>query len=65
MSSHKLDQPGWAVHLGYAATAWAGAAMTLVALAFVGVSLRLHSRSRVVMGALAAEPASTDLARRV
>ncbi|MFB7373716.1 Cmx/CmrA family chloramphenicol efflux MFS transporter [Streptomyces sp. NPDC056222] len=34
---------------GFAATAWAGAAMTVVALATVALSLRLHkSRSRVV-----------------
>ncbi len=44
--------------LGYRATAWAGAAMTLVALALVAVALRLQSRerrtpSRVVMGAAA------------
>ncbi|MFI1938423.1 Cmx/CmrA family chloramphenicol efflux MFS transporter [Streptomyces purpureus] len=38
--------------LGFPATAWAGGAMTLVALAAVAVSLRLHtSRSRVVAGA--------------
>ncbi|MER7623532.1 Cmx/CmrA family chloramphenicol efflux MFS transporter [Streptomyces sp. NPDC126503] len=39
--------------LGFAAPAWAGAAMTVLALVAVAVSLRLHSasRSRVVTGA--------------
>ncbi|WP_309053368.1 Cmx/CmrA family chloramphenicol efflux MFS transporter [Streptomyces sp.] len=39
--------------LGFAAPAWAGAAMTVLALAAVAVSLRLHSasRSRLVTGA--------------
>ncbi|KUH37507.1 MULTISPECIES: Cmx/CmrA family chloramphenicol efflux MFS transporter [Streptomyces] len=51
--------------LGYPATAWAGGAMTLVALLTVGVALRLHRRetgtpSRVVMGATAATAAPTD-----
>ncbi|MGW5625639.1 Cmx/CmrA family chloramphenicol efflux MFS transporter [Streptomyces olivaceus] len=50
---------------GYAATAWAGAAMTLVAIGFVAVSLRLHGRSRVVTGAPAAEPAGADRVQRV
>ncbi|MFZ3568997.1 Cmx/CmrA family chloramphenicol efflux MFS transporter [Streptomyces sp. BH097] len=38
--------------LGYPATAWAGGAMTVVALALTGVSVRLHRRttSRVVAG---------------
>ncbi|MEU9703484.1 Cmx/CmrA family chloramphenicol efflux MFS transporter [Streptomyces sp. NPDC047981] len=37
--------------LGFASTAWAGAAMTVVALGTVGLSLHLHkSRSRVVAG---------------
>ncbi|MFF8959434.1 Cmx/CmrA family chloramphenicol efflux MFS transporter [Streptomyces sp. NPDC014894] len=42
---------------GYPATAWAGAAMTVVALALVAVSLRLQGRSRTVASspALAAE----------
>ncbi|MEU3661354.1 Cmx/CmrA family chloramphenicol efflux MFS transporter [Streptomyces sp. NPDC032940] len=44
------------VGLGFAATAWAGAAMTAVAIGLVAVSLRLHSRSRIVTGGLAAEP---------
>ncbi|MFF9218691.1 Cmx/CmrA family chloramphenicol efflux MFS transporter [Streptomyces viridosporus] len=44
---------------GFASTAWAGAAMTSVAIVLVAVSLRLHSRSRIVMGGLAAEPAGT------
>ncbi len=36
-------------NMGFAATAWAGAAMTVVALVLVTVSLRLHkSRSRIV-----------------
>ncbi|MFI6686194.1 Cmx/CmrA family chloramphenicol efflux MFS transporter [Streptomyces sp. NPDC050485] len=36
-------------NLGFAATAWAGAAMTVLAIGLVSVSLRLHkSRSRVV-----------------
>ncbi|MER6916372.1 Cmx/CmrA family chloramphenicol efflux MFS transporter [Streptomyces sp. NPDC000594] len=34
--------------LGFSATAWAGAGMTVVALGLVAVSLRLHSASRVV-----------------
>ncbi|ANW21908.1 Cmx/CmrA family chloramphenicol efflux MFS transporter [Streptomyces clavuligerus] len=33
---------------GYAATAWAGAAMTVLALGLLALSLRLHSASRVV-----------------
>ncbi|MFI1018091.1 Cmx/CmrA family chloramphenicol efflux MFS transporter [Streptomyces sp. NPDC020965] len=33
---------------GYAATAWAGAGMTIVALALVAISLRLHGTSRVI-----------------
>ncbi|WNO77234.1 MULTISPECIES: Cmx/CmrA family chloramphenicol efflux MFS transporter [unclassified Streptomyces] len=33
---------------GFASTAWAGAAMTIAALALVGISLRLHGRSRVI-----------------
>ncbi|MFD7321941.1 Cmx/CmrA family chloramphenicol efflux MFS transporter [Streptomyces sp. NPDC059875] len=41
---------------GFAATAWAGAAMTVVALATVALALRLHtSRSRVVASS-AAQP---------
>ncbi|MGP9020140.1 Cmx/CmrA family chloramphenicol efflux MFS transporter [Streptomyces sp. BR1] len=44
--------------LGYRATAWSGAAMTLAALALVAVSLRLHnSRSRVVARSV---PAKTE-----
>lgn len=38
-----------------AATAWAGAGMTIVALALVAVSLRLHGTSRLVA---ASAPAS-------
>lgn len=41
--------------LGFASTAWAGAAMTVVAIVLVAVSLRLHSRSRLVTGS-AADP---------
>ncbi|WP_405575906.1 MFS transporter [Streptomyces sp. NBC_01167] len=33
---------------GFASMAWAGAAMTIAALALVGISLRLHGRSRVI-----------------
>ncbi|MFI9584452.1 Cmx/CmrA family chloramphenicol efflux MFS transporter [Streptomyces sp. NPDC052236] len=33
---------------GFASTAWAGAAMTVVALGLAAVSLRLHGKSRVV-----------------
>jgi DHA1 family chloramphenicol resistance protein-like MFS transporter len=51
--------------LGFTSTAWAGAAMTLVAIALVTVSLRLHGRSRVVTGALATEPANVGHAERV
>ncbi|WP_175412403.1 Cmx/CmrA family chloramphenicol efflux MFS transporter [Streptomyces sp. TRM64462] len=53
--------------LGYPATAWAGAAMTLVALAAVGVALRLHRRekggapSRIVMGATTDATAGTPV----
>jgi DHA1 family chloramphenicol resistance protein-like MFS transporter len=51
--------------LGFPATAWAGAAMTLVALAAVAVALRLHRReartpSRIVMGATTTRPAGAD-----
>ncbi|WP_375256541.1 hypothetical protein [Streptomyces sp. PKU-EA00015] len=41
--------------LGFASTAWAGAAMTVVAIVLVAVSLRPHSRSRLVTGS-AADP---------
>lgn len=51
--------------LGYAATAWAGAAMTLVAIAFVAVSLRLHSRSRIVAVGMATGPAGVEQTQRV
>ncbi|MBD0746287.1 Cmx/CmrA family chloramphenicol efflux MFS transporter [Streptomyces sp. CBMA152] len=45
--------------LGYRATAWSGAAMTLAALALVTVSLRLHnSRSRVVARSVPAKAES-------
>ncbi|MEU0088197.1 Cmx/CmrA family chloramphenicol efflux MFS transporter [Streptomyces sp. NPDC006274] len=37
--------------LGYASTAWAGAAMMLVAIGLVAVAMRLHGSSRVVAGA--------------
>ncbi|MET8470268.1 Cmx/CmrA family chloramphenicol efflux MFS transporter [Streptomyces sp. NPDC006422] len=49
--------------LGYPATAWAGGAMTVVALALTAVSLRLHRRtaSKVVTGSGAA--ALPDLTR--
>ncbi|WP_053912784.1 Cmx/CmrA family chloramphenicol efflux MFS transporter [Streptomyces sp. SCSIO 75703] len=50
--------------LGFASTAWAGAAMTAVAIVLVVLSLRLHSRSRVVAGSLAAEPAAAEALRR-
>jgi DHA1 family chloramphenicol resistance protein-like MFS transporter len=36
--------------LGYASTAWAGAAMMLVAIGLVAIAMRLHGRSRVVAG---------------
>jgi len=51
--------------LGFAATAWAGAVMTAVGMGLVAVSLRLHSRSRIVMGGLATEPVGTDHTQRV
>ncbi len=44
-------------NLGFASTAWAGAAMTIVALALVAVSLRLHGTSRLV----AASPRAAQL----
>ncbi|MBQ0826202.1 Cmx/CmrA family chloramphenicol efflux MFS transporter [Streptomyces tagetis] len=50
--------------LGFASTAWAGAAMTAVAIVLVVVSLKLHSRSRVVTGSVAAAPAATEALRR-
>jgi DHA1 family chloramphenicol resistance protein-like MFS transporter len=48
--------------LGYASTAWAGAAMTVVAIAAVTVSLRLHRRtpSRVVTASSAVETTSAS-----
>ncbi|CAL9634080.1 Inner membrane transport protein YdhP [Streptomyces sp. enrichment culture] len=46
--------------LGFASTAWAGAAMTSVAIVLVVLALRMHSRSRVVMSGLAAEPVGAD-----
>lgn len=50
---------------GYASPAWAGAAMTLLALGTVTVSLRLtRSRSRVVIGASAQEPAPSRVSSR-
>jgi DHA1 family chloramphenicol resistance protein-like MFS transporter len=39
--------------------------MTLAAIVFVAVSLRLHSRSRIVMGAMAAEPEAVESSQRV
>ncbi|MGW2341858.1 Cmx/CmrA family chloramphenicol efflux MFS transporter [Streptomyces sp. NPDC001661] len=50
--------------LGYPATAWAGGAMTVVALALTGVSVRLHRRtaSKVVTGS-GGSPAVPDLTR--
>ncbi|MFJ7156158.1 Cmx/CmrA family chloramphenicol efflux MFS transporter [Streptomyces sp. NPDC101118] len=45
--------------LGFSATAWAGAAMTVVALALAGLSLRLSSRTRVVTGS-AGSPAAAQ-----
>jgi DHA1 family chloramphenicol resistance protein-like MFS transporter len=38
--------------LGYASTAWAGAAMMLVAIVLVAIAMRLHGRSRVVVGTM-------------
>ncbi|MFG3380643.1 Cmx/CmrA family chloramphenicol efflux MFS transporter [Streptomyces sp. NPDC047999] len=50
---------------GFASTAWAGAAMTAAAAGLVALSLRVHSRSRVVTGALGASAAPVgDRARR-
>lgn len=50
--------------LGYAATAWAGAAMTAVAIVAVAVSLRLQKKSGSLVVArssdLAAEPVTAD-----
>ncbi|MER6614862.1 Cmx/CmrA family chloramphenicol efflux MFS transporter [Streptomyces xantholiticus] len=42
--------------LGFASTAWAGAAMMVVAIAVVMVALRLHGRSRVVARSVAGDP---------
>ncbi|MEU7030393.1 Cmx/CmrA family chloramphenicol efflux MFS transporter [Streptomyces sp. NPDC046275] len=51
--------------LGFASPAWAGAAMTLLGLAAVTLSLRLStSRSRVVMGVSAEEPEHETISRR-
>ncbi|MEV5281001.1 Cmx/CmrA family chloramphenicol efflux MFS transporter [Streptomyces sp. NPDC051994] len=48
-------------NLGFAATAWAGAAMTVLAIGLVAVSLRLHtSRSRVVARSAATDPAPLE-----
>ncbi|MFE4870215.1 Cmx/CmrA family chloramphenicol efflux MFS transporter [Streptomyces sp. NPDC056682] len=48
-------------NLGFAATAWAGAAMTVLAIGLVSVSLRLHtSHSRVVARSAATDPASLE-----
>lgn len=41
--------------LGFASTAWAGAAMMVVAIAVVMVALRLHGRSRVVARSVAGD----------
>lgn len=49
--------------LGFASTAWAGAAMTLVSIGLVAIAMRLHGRSRVVAGATTgatAEALSTE-----
>ncbi|GAA2292837.1 MFS transporter [Streptomyces kunmingensis] len=49
--------------LGYPATAWAGGAMTVVALALTAVSLRLHRRqtpSKIVTGSPTAAPEVTQ-----
>lgn len=43
--------------LGFASTAWAGAAMTAVAIGLVVVAMRLHGGSRVVTKSVAGEPA--------
>ncbi|MGW2018575.1 Cmx/CmrA family chloramphenicol efflux MFS transporter [Streptomyces sp. NPDC001927] len=53
-------------NLGFASTAWAGAAMTVVALGTVALSLRLtKSRpSRVVFGASAQEPEKSRVSSR-
>ncbi|MFD8013404.1 Cmx/CmrA family chloramphenicol efflux MFS transporter [Streptomyces sp. NPDC058955] len=50
-------------NLGYASPAWAGAAMTLLALATAAVSLRLTrpAKSRVVMGAQGAPAEAAEL----
>ncbi|MFJ6935277.1 Cmx/CmrA family chloramphenicol efflux MFS transporter [Streptomyces sp. NPDC101132] len=45
--------------LGFSSTAWAGAAMTVVALALAALSLRLSSRTRVVTGS-AGSPAAAQ-----
>ncbi|MFD7018885.1 Cmx/CmrA family chloramphenicol efflux MFS transporter [Streptomyces sp. NPDC059928] len=48
-------------NLGFAATAWAGAAMTVLAIGLVAVSLRLHtSHSRVVARSAATDPAPLE-----
>lgn len=50
--------------LGFASPAWAGAAMTLLGLAAVTLSLRLStSRSRVVMGVSSTEPERSPVTR--
>ncbi|MGA5197494.1 Cmx/CmrA family chloramphenicol efflux MFS transporter [Streptomyces exfoliatus] len=50
--------------LGFASTAWAGAAMTTVGLATAAVALKLHrSPSRVVTAGSPAEPATMPSAR--
>ncbi|MFD6417580.1 Cmx/CmrA family chloramphenicol efflux MFS transporter [Streptomyces sp. NPDC060194] len=51
--------------LGFSATAWAGAAMTLAALALVGIALRLHTPSRVVTGSTTLTPTPTPASERV
>ncbi|MFD3437388.1 Cmx/CmrA family chloramphenicol efflux MFS transporter [Streptomyces sp. NPDC058685] len=45
---------------GFASTAWAGAAMTIAALALVGISLRLHGRSRVIASSTRHETADVS-----
>ena len=46
---------------GFASTAWAGAAMTIAALALVGISLRLHGRSRVIASSTRHETADVSV----
>ncbi|GAA2223163.1 MFS transporter [Streptomyces amakusaensis] len=48
--------------LGFPATAWAGAAMTVVALGLVALSLRLQGRSRTIATSLPAPAPAPDTA---